>query len=63
MALNTSNSTNLEQLVLNGLIIVSKHVPWAVNCVAYIFNFWPSGILALGAERHSARMSEIKNVG
>ena len=32
----------------------------AVNC---IFNFWHSGTLALRAERQSARMSEIKNVG
>ena len=31
--------------------------------LAYIFNFWHSGTLALRAERQSARMSEIKNVG
>ena len=31
--------------------------------VAYIFNFWHSGTLALRDERQSARMSEIKNVG
>ena len=29
----------------------------------YIFNFRHSGTLALMAERQSARMSEIKNVG
>ena len=29
--------------------------------LAYIFNFWHSGTLALGAERQSARISEIKN--
>ena len=27
------------------------------------FNFWHAGTLALSAERQSARMSEIKNVG
>ena len=31
--------------------------------LAYIFNFWHSGTLSLRAERQSARMSEIKNVG
>ena len=31
--------------------------------LTYIFNFWHSGTLALRAERQSARMSEIKNVG
>ena len=38
----------------------------SVHChpgLAYIFNFWHSGTLALRAERQSARMSEIKNVG
>ena len=30
--------------------------------LTYIFNFWHSGTVALRAERHSARMSEIKNV-
>ena len=30
--------------------------------LSYIFNSWYSGTLAL-AERHSAQMSEIKNVG
>jgi len=29
--------------------------------LTYIFNFWHSSILALRAERHSARMSEIEN--
>ena len=29
----------------------------------YIFNFWHSGTLALRAERQSAGMSEINNVG
>ena len=31
--------------------------------LTYIFKFWHSGTLVLRAERHSARMSEIKNVG
>ena len=31
--------------------------------LTYIFNFWPSGTLALRAERQSARRSEIKDVG
>ena len=31
--------------------------------LTYIFNFWHSGTLALGPERQSAQMSEIKNVG
>ena len=31
--------------------------------LTYILNFWRSGTLALRAERQSARMSEIKNVG
>ena len=31
--------------------------------LTYIFNFRHSGTLALRAERQSARMSEIKNVG
>ena len=31
--------------------------------LTYIRNFWHSGTLALRAERQSARMSEIKNVG
>ena len=31
--------------------------------LTYIFNFWHSDTLALSAERQSARMSEIKNVG
>ena len=31
--------------------------------LTYVFNFWHSGTLALRAERQSARMSEIKNVG
>ena len=31
--------------------------------LTYIYNFWHSGTLALRAERQSARMSEIKNVG
>ena len=38
----------------------------SVQChpgLTYIFNFWHSGIRALRAERQSARMSEIKNVG
>ena len=38
----------------------------SVQChpgLTYIFNFWHSGTLALRAERQSARMSEIKNVG
>ena len=38
----------------------------SVQChpgLAYIFNFWQSGALALTPERQSARMSEIKNVG
>ena len=38
----------------------------SVHCHAgliYIFNVWHSGTLALRAERQSARMSEIKNLG
>ena len=31
--------------------------------LTYIFNFWHLGTLALRAERQSAQMSEIKNVG
>ena len=31
--------------------------------LTYIFNFWHLGTLALRAERQSARVSEIKNVG
>ena len=31
--------------------------------LTYIFYFWRSDTLALRAERQSARMSEIKNVG
>ena len=31
--------------------------------LTYTFDFWHSGTLALRAERQSAQMSEIKNVG
>ena len=35
----------------------------AIRVWPTIVNFWHSGTLALSPERHSARMSEIKNAG
>ena len=47
-------------------LVVSDSYIESVQChpgLTYIFNFWHSGTLALTAERQSARISEIKNVG
>ena len=43
-------------------MVTFQSVQWNPD-LTYIFNFRHSGTLVLSAERQSARMSEIKNVG
>jgi len=54
------NLLNLSVVASDGYIYKSGQCPAGLT---YIFNFWHSGTLALRAERKSARMSEIQNVG
>ena len=53
---------SVNPLKPSGVISSFRSVPCHPG-LTYIFNFWHSGTLALRAERQSARMSEIKNVG
>ena len=70
--LNNHQLTLLQKPVYSGYAVCSVKPFQGQRCqlvtlyhpgLAYIFNFWHLGTLALRAERQSAQMAEIKNIG